>query len=100
MPGKVKVPQCPKCKGPMVYTYAFAKKEYACVACGTTEEFLCKKEEFDADEVESLKQKWSKDLHVIGITKGGGICANPNCDICPTIKEYKFEYYLKGKKKK
>ena len=98
---KIRLPKCPNCGGGMVYTFAFRGQEYACLPCGKTEEFLCKKEEFDKEEIEKKKELWKKDLHILGVTKGRGHCAlGSECDLCPDKENYKFEYYLKGVKKK
>ena len=96
----IRAPRCPNCGEGMVYTFAFAFKEYACLPCGTTEEFICKKEEFNAEEIEKKKELWKKDLHVLGIKKGGGLCAlGSECDICPDIENYQYKFYLKGERR-
>lgn len=96
----VRRPRCPNCNGIMVFTFSFPGQEYACVPCGTTEQFLCKREEFPGSEEDQLIMKWAADLIWIGIRWGGGTCQAHNKSDCRTCAPdgYVFKFYRKNAK--
>lgn len=93
----VSVPVCPKCGKFMVFTFAFRSKEYACLPCGTTEEFLCEKIMVSAEEHEKKRKLWEKDLQKLGLLRGGALCAKcqdeRSCDDCKATLAHKYEYW-------
>lgn len=93
-PEMVELPVCPSCNGPMIFTFAFRGKEFACLPCNETDEFFCMNDKrmFPKEEVEALREKWSDDLHRIGATYGGGTCTKAVCGICPP-HPYEFKFW-------
>ena len=104
---EIEVPQCPNCGEGMVFTFSFPRKEYACLPCGKTDEFLPRNNRILVLEKEhnAKKKLWKKDLGVIAYRWGGATCGKckntpRGCRHCRELKigaadkNYKFEFYL------
>lgn len=107
---KYQVPQCPNCKEGMVSTYVFPYKEFACLPCGTTDEFFPHNDTIEVDSKvhDNKRELWRNDLSVLGLRNGGKCikCSQGlegDCPECIDRKnlardpEYKFEYYLSNR---
>jgi len=102
MSKKIEVPECPECGRGMVWTFAFPYNEYACLPCGTMDEFCCRGSRIEVDKQanERKKVRWDEELHVIAI-RNGAECIRKDCEWCgkDEDRQYKFKYYLKNVKK-
>lgn len=96
----MEVPKCPTCKEGMVSTMSFPGKEYACLPCGTSDEFFCHNERIEVEDtiIEDKIEKWGDDMHVLGVTIGGGKCTAEDCKLCADLDNYVHKYYLQGEK--
>ena len=95
-------PECPQCNNAMIFSFCIAYKEYICIPCGTSEEFLNGLEttETTQKKEDALKKKYSADLDRLAFTLGGATCSKcnsskgNNCKHCKFPDE--FKYWNKG----
>lgn len=97
--GTMPLPLCPKCEKPMIFCMAIPFKEFVCIPCGTSEEFLCEKVDASIAEHDAKIELYKDDIHALAC--GNGAMCNltledKDCPICEQGDKYEYKYYLKG----
>ena len=102
----VKVPLCPHCGEPMLWSFCLPYCEYVCVPCGDGVGMMNAgtKVERPAAEIEALREKYKADLHKRSYETakaGGGKCATCgtsfNCVSCREAEQHEYQFWGKGK---
>ena len=93
-----KYPQCHKCGQAMVWTFAFAFNEWACLPCNTKAPMFngLEKVKRNVYYMNRKRKLWEEELHKIAITKGGASCLKKekgeSCGVCDN-KDFKFKIW-------
>ena len=96
----MKLPICQECNKPMIFCFAIPYKEYICIPCNNSEQFICDKEECSAEEHKSKKDLYGDDIHALAMRNGASCVLKHEgkpCKICDDLENYQYQYYMNNK---